>query len=92
MTLFEFIDISYSGLKAKFDLSTDAEKDAIIERLNTIQPGLGDALSKEREDLERAITDAKNPQEIADALLPMTQLQGIKIAVNEQTKKKDERK
>ena len=36
MTLFEFIDISYSGLKAKFDLSTDEEKDAIIDKLNKI--------------------------------------------------------
>ena len=72
MTLFEFIDISYSGLKAKFDLSTDEEKDVIIDKLNKIQPGLGNALSKEREDLEQAIKDANNPQEIADALLPMT--------------------
>ena len=72
MTLFEFIDISYSGLKAKFDLSTDEEKDAIIDKLNKIQPGLGDALIKEREDLENAIKHANNPQEIADALLPMT--------------------
>ena len=48
----EFIDISYSGLKAKFDLSTDEEKDEIIARLNAVHPGLGDALSNEREDLE----------------------------------------
>ena len=27
MTLAEFIDMNYSGLKAKFDLSTDEEKE-----------------------------------------------------------------
>ena len=44
MTIPEFIESCYSGLKAKFDLSTDEEKDAIIERLNKVQSGLGTAL------------------------------------------------
>ena len=52
LSLEEFINISYSGLKAKFDLSTKEEKAAIMERLNATLAGLGDALNKERADLE----------------------------------------
>ena len=79
LTLSEFIEMSYSGLKAKFDLSTEEEKAAIIARLNAILPGLGDALSNERADLDRVASQADNPKEVVDALLPLTNLQGIQI-------------
>ena len=95
MTMSEFIESCYSGLKAKFDLSTDEDKKAIVDKLNKVQPGLGTALSKEREDLETIIKSANNPQQIVDVLLPMTQLQGIKLAVNmdksEEEKKEESR-
>ena len=79
ITLAEFIDMSYSGLKAKFDLSTDQEKLEIMARLNDILPGLGDALSRERSDLNRVTQDADNHQEIAGALIPLTSLQGFEV-------------
>ena len=57
----------------------DEEKDEIVARLNATHAGLGDALSNEREDLERVIHSADNPKEIVDALLPLTQLKDIQI-------------
>ena len=92
MTIPEFIESCYSGLKAKFDLSTDEEKDAIIERLNKVQSGLGTALSKEREDLESMISNSSNQQEIVDALLPMTSLHGIRLVVDQTEEKQEEKK
>ena len=77
MTLAEFIDMNYSGLKAKFDLSTDEEKLDIMKKLNEVLPGLGDALSRERSDLVRVTQDTDNHQEIAGALIPLTSLQGF---------------
>merc|ERR1712032_103700 len=69
--------MNYSGLKAKFDLSTDEEKLDIMKKLNEVLPGLGDALSRERSDLVRITQDADNHQEIAGALIPLTSLQGF---------------
>ena len=74
LTLADFIDINYSGLKAKFDLSTDEEKVEIMTRLNNVLSGLGDAIGKEREDLDRVIEEAENTREVAAALLPLTSL------------------
>ena len=58
-----------------------------MARLNAIQQGLGDALSKEREDLDRVIGYVNNPQEVVDVLLPLTSLKGIQIGQIEKTTK-----
>ena len=58
LTLTEFIDICYSGLKAKFDLSTTEEKETIMAQFNKTLPGLGDALNGDRKDLDLVISGA----------------------------------